>query len=223
MGFGTSTAWAAHVWGCRKEKKNSRGKENGGKEEGRHKSKERGVRRREGAWELTGCEVALVHAANSACESYTTVHLPMVYYPAWQGAGTAWAGERNVLNNSPKQQMWPMNRLVIMQKEGLEKKSWRLRLQLGWAQVFLVYFILPPRKGREVICMQIEDLSCKLKEEGCCLDREELCRCKKTQTPAWMTPGFKKLGHVPPMNVKAPRILGTRHATTHHLELLLTV
>lgn len=116
--------------------------------------------------------------------------------PAWQGAGTAWAGTRNVPNNSPKQQMWPMNRLATMQ-EGLEKRSWWLSLQLRRAQVFLVCFILPPRKGREVICMQIEDLSCNLKEErDVALIERNSADAKKPQTNSLNDTRSQKAGTV---------------------------
>lgn len=93
-----NNVWAGQLWN------NSRGKENGEKEEGGQKSRGMGLGRR-GAWELMGCEV---HS-----ERYTVAHLPAHPLLAWQGAATAPAATWNVQNSSF---VWLMNTSVTMQK-----------------------------------------------------------------------------------------------------------
>lgn len=95
--------------------------------------------------------------------------------------------------------------------------------QVSSSVSFLFYPV--PQEGREVICMHVEDLSSNLKEERdvAFTERNSVDAKKHSKKPEWYQDPKSRDSHVPLMNVKAPRILGIRHAPTHHLELLLTV
>lgn len=132
-----------HIWAG--ELDNSRRKENGEKEEGRHKSRGMVPGRSLRADGARGGLICVVYSAPEMPQWFTFWSIPS---SAWQGAGTALAGIWNVQT----QLICVVDEHISHNAEGgLEKMSWQLWLQLRCLQVL---FCPPERAERQLVCKE---------------------------------------------------------------------
>lgn len=125
-----------------------------------------------------GCEVALVRTVNSACESHTTAHLPVS--PS-SPAGKVLVQHKQAHEMSPTTADVADERISHHAKVGVGEKVLAVTTTARVSSSISCLFYPASLKGQESHLHANRGLELSFEgREGCCLQREELCRCKKT-------------------------------------------